>query len=142
MTKEFIGVWKLTSWESRNDDKVTYRWGKDVMGYLIYHEDGHMAVSIMKSGRTPFDAKSPLDASDVEKQSIADTFIAYSGTFSVKENQVFHHVLTSSFPNWIGSDQKRWFEFKDNQLMLSTDPGLISENQQTEHLIWERVVSG
>ncbi len=117
MTKEFIGVWKLLSWESRRGEQVTHRWGKDVMGYLIYHEDGYMAVSIMKADRLPFDAKSPLDGSDEEKQSIAETFIAYSGTFSVKENQVFHHVLTSSFPNWIGSDQKRWFEFKDKHLI-------------------------
>jgi hypothetical protein len=53
--------------------------------------------------------------------------------------KVVHHVKVSFFPNWVGVDQERFFDFDRNRLSLSTPPFLIGGMQQTAHLIWERV---
>ncbi len=49
------------------------------------------------------------------------------------------HVEVSFFPNWVGHDQERFFEFSGNRLALSTPPVLIEGRQQRAYLIWERI---
>ena len=58
-----VGTWKLVSFELRSTDgQVFYPLGTDALGYLIYSEDGYMAVAIMRSSahctRSSTDTKS------------------------------------------------------------------------------------
>ncbi len=49
---EFIGTWKLVSWESKSSDgKISQPFGQNPVGYLTYTEDRHMSVAIMKKNR-------------------------------------------------------------------------------------------
>ncbi len=44
--------------------------------------------------------------------------IAYFGTYSVSETDktITTHIESSTFPNWIGTDQKRFFTLSGDEL--------------------------
>lgn len=139
---KLIGTWNLLSWEFRNSDGSTYYpMGKDCLGQIIYTREGLMSVHLMKKERKPFINNGLFDGKTDEKASIADSFIAYAGKFSISENIVTHDIKLCSFPNWIGTKQKRFFELKgNNQLILSTPPLQVKNNEfETAYLIWERM---
>jgi hypothetical protein len=43
------------------------------------------------------------------------------------------------YPNWIGTDQKRFFEFSGDRLTLKTPPFQQAGDQQILILVWERL---
>ena len=136
----FIGTWKLISYEVRRPDgRVTYPWGQDLIGRLIYTEDGHVSVAMTRADRSRLAAKNFKDGSLEEKAAAADYYISYSGRYETQGSKVTHHVEVSLFPNWMGKEQIRNFEFDGNRLFLSTDPDPNDDKQRTGHLIWERM---
>ena len=56
MSKQLlVGSWKLISLESRDaNGSISYPWGKDALGYLMYNADGYMSVTVMSSKRPNF----------------------------------------------------------------------------------------
>lgn len=141
MTKEqFLGTWRLVSWEIRDSEgNVSYPYGKDATGLLIYAPDGYMSGTLTKSNRPHF-AAADLFGGTLEEQALASqTYLAYCSRYEIKEKSVLHYVELSLFPNWVGIVQERFFEFKDGQLSLSTPPMLGQGKQQIGYLIWERV---
>ncbi|MCP4108951.1 MAG: lipocalin-like domain-containing protein [Desulfobacteraceae bacterium] len=135
----FVGVWKLISCEFRNSDgHVSYPYGKGATGYIMYNEGGYMSVAIMNADRPGFDAGDLFRGTDEEKVAAASTYLSYCGRYDILENKVIHHIEVSLFPNWVGTDQVRNFEFDGDRLTLSTDPFLAHGLQQSGHLIWKR----
>ena len=135
-TRQFWGTWRLQSFEVRTSaEDVSYPYGRDAKGYLIYTEDGYMAVAVMKAHRADFNSSDMLSASLDEKRVAFDTFASYCGTYEVRENKVIHHVQLSLFPNWSGSDQERFFKFSADQLVLSTPIAAGA----TAIVVWRRV---
>jgi hypothetical protein len=135
----FVGTWRLVSWENRSTDATIYPFGQGAVGYIMYNEDGYMFVAIMTTNRPQFTSGDILGGSLEEKTAAAETHISYCGTYKVQRDRVIHHIEVSSFPNWVGVDQERIFEFKGNRLALSTPPLLHGGKQQSAHLVWERV---
>ena len=136
----FTGTWKLMSYEVRSvGGRVICPWGEHPEGRLTYTDDGHVSVAMMASGRRRFDAREMKHGTPEEKVAAVDSYISYAGTYEVDGNKVIHHVEVSLFPNWVGEDQVRNFQFDDELLMLSTDPAPGDEKQKTGHLIWEKI---
>jgi hypothetical protein len=135
----FIGTWRLLSYEIRGaDGEIKYPWGQDPVGLLIYSGDGYMSVAMMSASRTRFTDKDVKKGTNEEKATAVDTYVSYSGRYEVQEDTVTHHVEVSLFPNWVGNDQKRTFQFDGNRLTLSTPlPG--GDMQRSAHLVWEHV---
>ncbi|HLZ22883.1 MAG TPA: lipocalin-like domain-containing protein [Ktedonobacterales bacterium] len=137
----FSGTWRLVSFESRAEDgTVSYPFGPDARGYIIYGADGYMAVVLQPAERRQF-AKNDYQGGTLEERAAAgEHFISYAGRFEVVPGDtVVHHVEVSFFPNWIGTAQQRLFHFQGNQLMLSTRPMQVAGRIVTSQLIWERV---
>jgi len=76
----------------------------------------------------------------MEIKSAFEGFVGYYGAYEVDEEQgtVTHHLEGSSFPNWVGTDQRRFFEFSGSRLTLSTPPIAFGGQDVTGVLIWER----
>jgi hypothetical protein len=69
-----LGTWRLQSFEVRTSgEDVSYPYGEDAKGYLIYTQDGYMAVAVMKASRANFDSADMLSASLDEKHVAFDT---------------------------------------------------------------------
>jgi hypothetical protein len=123
----FVGTWQLIAWENTEaDGTVTYPYGQQPVGFLIYTHDGHMAVEIMDPNRRQHDTRLPVEPafaqtlSDDDRLSAYNTYLSYCGTYSysIAEGRMIHHVKAGLIPSWTGSDQPRNFEFRDGQLLL------------------------
>ncbi len=119
---------------------MTYPMGRNISGMLMYDANGHMSAQIMHLDRPTFASDDQLKGNPEEIKSAFEGFVAYFGTYEVnkEEGTVTHHVEGSSFPNWVGTDQRRFFEFYGNQLTVSTPPTPFGGEQLTALLIWER----
>jgi hypothetical protein len=60
----------------------------------------------------------------------------YCGTFEVVGDEVIHHVENSLFPEWIGTDRARTYQFhdEDRELRLVGDAGGL-----VQELVWRRL---
>lgn len=135
----FAGSWRLVSWENRTTDgRVTHPLGKDVSGYILYTADGHMNVAIAAGGRPRFAANDLLAGTAEEWARAAKTYASYAGTYEIGEGEVIHHVEVSLFPNWVGEEQRRFFEFEGDRLTLSTAPMTLAGIESRAYLVWER----
>ncbi|GJM27956.1 MAG: hypothetical protein DHS20C17_05910 [Cyclobacteriaceae bacterium] len=136
--KEFIGTWKLEAWTAElTDGKIVFPFGEDAIGRITYDEFGNMAVQVMKNDRPQFLSEDPLQTEPDEVLVAYNGFIAYCGNYQVNlnTNQVVHQIKISSFPNWVGQNQTRYYEFNGDQLILSTD--LIGSSRHK--LIWKKL---
>jgi hypothetical protein len=135
-----MGTWKLVCWEVRSaDGQVTYPFSQDAEGYITYTEDGYVFVVVTTANRTLYASGDLLGGTQQEKALAAETCVSYCGTYELKEDRIFHHVIVSSFPNWVGTSQERIIELTQNRLLLRTHPYLLDGKQQAASLLWERV---
>lgn len=82
----FIATRKLISSENKGyDGKVTYPYGDNPIGYLIYNADGYMAVQIMNRDRCQSNPDFPLEAAfrqtlpDEDRLMANNTYHVYYG---------------------------------------------------------------
>ncbi|WP_215224424.1 lipocalin-like domain-containing protein [Echinicola shivajiensis] len=136
--QQFVGSWELQEWmiESK-DGKQDFPFGVDAIGQINYDINGNMSVMVMKNNRPQFLSEDPLQGEPNEVVTAFKGFIAYSGNYEVNLNskQVTHQIKISSFPNWVGQNQIRNFELKEDKLILSTD--FIGPNKHK--LVWRKI---
>ena len=140
--EQFIGSWELISSEfRRSDGEVSYPWGRDTVGILMYDADGNMSGQIMRPDRTEFVLKDHMKGTPSEIKSAFEGYIAYYGTYEIKEDEktVIHHVEGSLMPNMVGRAMRRFYEFSDNRLVLTTPAIQVGGQQVVGVLIWERL---
>jgi hypothetical protein len=138
----FVGTWKLVSIErfGSNGDLLLApappSFGSlNPIGVIVYDAAGYMGVTIMQSGRQKFAGAQPTPE---EAIAALASYNAYFGTFTVNEGEgaVTHHVHGNLNPNNTGTDQKRFFEFSGNRLILKPPRGPTGAQAR---LTWERV---
>ena len=128
-----VGAWKLVALEGPGGA------GPRVTGLLVYTPTGHMSLQMMFGTPARFASDDKSRATPEEIRAAFDAYAAYFGGFSVREAEglVVHRVEAGLLPNNIGTEQRRYFSFTGNQLILSvTPPGAA---QQGMRLVWERL---
>jgi hypothetical protein len=139
MTRDALfGTWSLLSMESVDaEGHVSHPMGRDASGYLMYGPDGYMSVILAGAHRPVFASQDLRQGTPDEKVAAFDTFLAYSGTYEVREHSVVHQVRESLFPNWAGGNQERLVAWEGRRLRLSTRPMPIDGVLRTVHLVFE-----
>src|SRR5712691_7411841 len=143
--KKFIGVWKLSSGEAKDDvtGEVRYPWGTKPVGRLEYDDAGRVFAQLMNPGRRSVGGMANRGAAAAIATASADDmremltgFNAYFGTFDVDEpaRTVIHHLQSALIPSWVGTDQRRRYEFPrgDQLIMFNT------ASQAAYRLVWQR----
>ena len=142
--EKFIGTWLLKEYTMVKEDgsHYSYPYGEDVTGTIIYTKEGRMTALLMDPHRPKFNIPNKFKGTQEELKAAIRRYTSYSGKFSVLEKEVVHHVDMSLFPNWVGTDLVRRFEFlkEDSQLLLSTDLFADRNGVMIQHrLLWERM---
>jgi hypothetical protein len=141
LVADVVGSWRLERWESVTDDGSTVLpFGERPVGNLVYHPDGTMITTIAPADRPRLSSTDPLQGGpDDERRRVAETFIAYSGTWALSGTDVIHSVAMSLYPNWVGTRQVRHIRMLDgDRLELSTDPFLLAGRRAVQRLTWRR----
>jgi len=138
-----VGVWKLVSFEIRQDTgAVFYPFGEDPQGTIIYSASGRFSVQLMRRNRPQFASGDQLKGTAEEIEANYKGYIAYYGSYDFDRTGGFvvHHVEGSLFPNWEGQGLKRYFELSGNRVTLTTPPTLWgSRGEVVGRLVWERI---
>ena len=135
--KPFLGAWSLVSYRAiAPDGAISHPFGENPIGQIAYTADGRMSACLMRRGRARFASNLRFDATPAEREAAYRDFMAYFGSFSVDPNTrtVHHHVEGATFPNWIGTDLVRSYQFEQNTLTLS----LTRPDGTVHSLLWER----
>lgn len=134
---ELEGVWQLKSWTAIKNDSLTYPYGEDAAGQLIYHPNGQMSFMLAKNKRDLFgtDDRSQISAEQARKAN--NSFFAYWGTYNIdsENGTVTHKISFSLLPDWSNSVQERYYAIKGNSLVLTSD----TVAGKTHRLVWLKV---
>jgi hypothetical protein len=145
MSKEsFVGfgIWKLLSCELQGSDgNIFYPYGKDASGLVVIDAKGYFPVHVLAMNRQTFRVPDLLGGTLKEIEAAFKGYIGYYGNLTINEAEgvIITHVNGASFPNLIGSNQVRHYEFNGNRMTLSTPAMLVGGKKRVGKLIWERV---
>ena len=116
------GRWKLRAAEDvRADGTVArYPWGQHPVGSIVV-EGGSCYLQIMSSDTPAFPAGSTPPGEQM-KATLLSSYIAYSGPCTINETEgsVTLKVEAAWRPDYVGTEQKRYFRFEDGTLLLRT----------------------
>ena len=120
-----MGRWKLLSAEDlRADGSVArYPWGRRPVGSIVV-ERGSCYVQIMSSDTPSFSAGATAPGEQM-KAALLSSYIAYSGPCVIDETagSVTLKVEAAWRPDYVGTEQKRFFRFEDGKLLFGPAPG-------------------
>ena len=137
------GRWNLrTAQDLRADGSVArLPWGEHPVGSIIV-ERGACYVQIMSSD-TPSFAAGAAPPTEQMKAALVSTYIAYSGTCTINESEsrVTLKVDAAWQPNYLGTEQTRFFRFDNGALIFGPAPGSIRAGNEalTRRLTLDRV---
>jgi hypothetical protein len=136
------GRWKLIAAEDlRADGTVArYPWGRHPIGSIVV-EGGACYLQIM-SGDVPSFAAGATTVGEQMKAALLSTYIAYSGpcTINDTEGSVTLKVDAAWRPDYVGTEQKRFFRFENGKLLFGPAPNSIRGGSEalTRRLTLER----
>ncbi len=103
------------------DGTVEFPFGERATGMLLYAADGAMAAVVGRSDQPSLEMDllaGTVKASDSELAAAFRSAYGFAGTFVVEGEIVRHHILVSTVPNWVGTDQVRPYSIEGDMLML------------------------
>ena len=140
---KFVGAWRLLSAEFRtaDDTLIDSPYGAEPQGMLIYDAYGSMSAQLANKDRVAFKIADRLGGTADEAKAAFETYQAYFGSYKVdeKEHVVTHTVTQALLPNWVGTQQRRYYKFQDGKLILRTPPFMIGGKLVTGMLVWEKI---
>ena len=140
--EQFAGTWTLLSWKIEQDNgESRSALGPDPVGWIMYHPGGYMGAALMRPDRLKFASDNLMEATPAEIRAAFEGYVNYCGSYEVDEQErfVIHRLKLSWFPNLVGTEQKRYFEFAGDRLTLKTPPLTLLGEAQIHRLVWERL---
>ena len=115
-------------------------WPDGATGRITYTPDGRMWVAIMGAHRKSFGGTEFRGGTQEEMAAAYAGYLGYCGTFRADDaaQVVEHHIDLASFPNWVGSIQRREVRFEDDLLILSPPPRMVNGEEVSPSIVWRR----
>jgi len=110
LKEQLVGTWTVASWEQANKDGTKFqRFGANPKGVNVFDANGRFFVMFARPDLPKIASSDPMKTTPAENKAVMEGTIAYYGTYSVDETgkTVTLRVEASSFPNQVGSEQKR-----------------------------------
>lgn len=138
--QSLIGAWDLLEWqvESTESGRLSWPFGRDAGGLLVYAASGWMSATLSHRERAPISTPSIRQAGETERARIATEYLAYAGRWSIDAGTVVHSVTLSLNPTLIGTEQRRLVELAGDVLTLSA-PETDGGKTRIHRLNWSRL---
>ena len=121
LTKDaLLGAWQMRSWtyEIVETGEKRDALGADPRGWIVYSPERVMVLVLKNDRKKP----TGLVPTPDEKLALYDTMFAYSGTYTVKSDQVIHHLDMSWNEAWTGTEQVRFCKIEGSILTYMSAP--------------------
>jgi Lipocalin-like domain len=139
LKEQLLGTWTLVSSDQvRADGSKLKQFGANPKGINVFDANGRFFLMVASADNSQI-ASNGQGKTNSEEDGLTVESIAYYGTYAVDEevNVISLHLDASTFPNQIGTDQKRTVtSFTADELKYSS-PAAISGVQV--HQVWKRV---
>jgi len=137
--KDLIGTWTLVSATVDRGGSKSEPFGPKPKGQLMFDAGGRFSVVVARPDLPKISASNRLSGTAKENGAIVQGSIAYFGTYTVREDDraFIFHVEGSTFPNWVGTDQKRIFTIAGDQLKYTNTAR--SGGEGTALIVWKRL---
>jgi hypothetical protein len=137
--EQLIGHWTLVSVKNEQDGKTTEPLRPDPKGLFIFDRSGHYALLMFVSDLPKFASNNRNKGTPEENKAVVVGSLAHFGTYSVNEKEGSFSLRpeASTFPNWVGIDQKRFFSVSKDELKI-TNPNPSGSTGGTNTLILKR----
>ena len=122
--KDLVGAWTLISSDTVRPDGIKIpTFGDDPKGIIIFTSDGRFIYLLSRGDLPKFASNNRNTGSPEENKAVVQGSIATFGTYSVAGTDLMIKVENSTFPNWIGADQKRTIAVTGDQLKWTNATG-------------------
>ena len=141
LAERLVGSYRLISSEGRSTDgKVTLDQGPEPLGRLMLDAGGRMSVHLVNPTRRRFASGDFLRPTPEELEEAFVGYFGYFGSYTIEESAgvLTFHVEGAAYPNYIGTDQRRFFVLDGERLTLRTPPERAGGADITYVIIWER----
>ena len=138
-SKELVGAWTMVSITvNQGGQKKIEPFGPTPKGSLIFESNGRFSITVTRTDLPKFGSGSRVAGTPEENAAIVQGTIAYFGTYSVgvEDHLVTVHVEGGTFPNWVGTDQKRLFTIIGDELRYTNVNR--SSGEGTALVVWKR----
>ena len=136
---EIVGRWRLVSLSAQTDGgEVAYPFGQQPEGSAVLTAGGWMTGMLAVRDRPNLSTDDLVLASEEERALAFSTYIAYCGTYEIDGDVLITRVAMSMFPNWVGGEQKRYFELSGDELVLRTLPVQVRGDVVVNEVRWVR----
>ena len=109
------GAWQLQTYlvEVKDTAERFAPMGNNPSGFVIFTAEGRLSFTLSAEGRRP-----PHNAE--ESAGLLRSMIAYTGTYQIEGDRWITQVDVAWNPEWVGTEQTRFFVIRDDQLTVQT----------------------
>ncbi len=144
-----IGTWRLRSWQAvtaTDEEPINEPFGTDPVGFITFTPEGMMQGQMMASDRPRFASERTtavqFGAGDPDEIVAAfNSYLGYSGRYQADPGagRLVTVVECASIPDWIGSEQIRFFAVRGDTLTIRTPTRVVDDIEQIGRLVFTRI---
>lgn len=138
----FAGTWKLIRSETRTSGgDVFYPLGEDCKGRIFFDADGNLSAQLMQAERPQFASDDMMQGTPEEIIAAYKGYVSFWGAyrFDPDAKELRYVIEGSLYPNWVGHENLRFYEFAGNRLTFKTPRFPMAGEEIEAVLIWERL---
>jgi hypothetical protein len=139
LKEQLVGTWTLVSSDQvRPDGRKLKQFGANPKGINVFDANGRFFIMVASADNSRIAARDPNETNQEEVGGLIAESIAYYGTYTVNEevNVISLHLDASTFPNQVGTDQKRTITSLTADELKYSSPAVTSGVQV--HQVWKR----
>jgi hypothetical protein len=99
LANDIVGTWTIVS--------AGDTYSSNPKGSLILTANGRYSLQLLRPDLPKYASNNCTKGTPAEYKATVEGSLSYFGTYSVDGTELILHVEGSTFPNWIGTDQKR-----------------------------------
>ena len=102
-----IGSWKLVKATQSTGGQTKEYFGRNPIGQMIFDANGQFSIVLIRSDIPKFKSDNRVRGSAEENAAAVQGSIGYFGTYTLSGDTLKMHLVGSTYPNWINTDQTR-----------------------------------
>ena len=131
---QIVGTWKTVAIYNEQDGKKTHYYGEKPVGITVFDKSGTYVSWLSKPDLPKIAAGNRMKGTDAEYKAIMQGMIAGYGTYTVEGDTVSIKWIASSYPNRVGTTEKRKYKITGDELS-SVNPTAASGGMSYSKLV-------
>jgi hypothetical protein len=133
---KLVGTWRLVSEVAHAGGQASEPLGPHPLGSMMLDDKGHFMLMIARPDLPSFAANKREAGTAEENKAVLAGSLSFFGTYTVRPGVLTLRPAASTFPNWVGHDQERYFELEGTRLKWTNKTPAIGA--EFVELVWVR----